>query len=231
MQPGRAVRRPSTVTRLARQLCTSVVGVLLLTGCSGSPEPEASPSVSSSSPQVTVSGQPGAPSVVPSLDRCGTVPQAAAAGRTARFDHVVLQVPQGWYAVDVCFTSAGAIVPLGYLTTQVPGAQCRHRPARPPGPVGCGPPVVELGSGDVVVVVSVSPPISRHPRADAVIAGCPALLDRHAPRRVAGSRTAVEAVVECPDAPVVSVTAYLGAAADAERAAVLRMLHTATYAR
>jgi hypothetical protein len=141
----------------------------------------------------------------------------AQAGERVNWSGIHFAVPVGWYPVRVCFATTLAM-PVGYLTTQAPRAQCHGNT--------CGPPVSHLGDSDVVVVAnrtstSLTSPI--HP--NSTVAGRPAQITTSTGGQFGSSET-VEARVLLPHAEILHVQAYLGPVAAAQRQSLLVMLRS-----
>lgn len=87
-------------------------------------------------------------------DKCSRAATPATSNTaTATFGDVRIKVPKSWFATPACFITSGTSVPLGYLTTQHPIAQCREGRPGSQGHESCGDPVDQLGEQDVLVRV------------------------------------------------------------------------------
>jgi len=93
-------------------------------------------------------------------------------------------------------------MPLGFLTTEAPHAQCQADT--------CGPPVDHLGERDVLVVAEQSSRsrVARI-RPNTTVAGLPAEIQTR-PTGAVGASQAVRAFVLLPHREVLEVTSYLG---------------------
>jgi hypothetical protein len=148
-------------------------------------------------------------------DKCAQQAKPARAGQTVTWSGIEFSVPVGWYPVRVCFHTMLAM-PVGYLTTGAPHAQCDGNT--------CGPPVDHLGESDVVVMAEQSTTWdlrAMHP--NAIVAGRPAQIRTRADGQFGASQT-VEALVLLPHREVLDVTAYLGPSASAQHEQLLAMI-------
>jgi hypothetical protein len=143
----------------------------------------------------------------PSADRCSSRAKPASAGQSVTWSGIEFNVPVGWYPVDVCFATTLAM-PLGYLTTQTPHAQCHEN--------ACGAPVNHLGASDVEVLADQSSTsLMRRIHPNTTVAGLPAQIVTR-PDGQFGAHQTVEAFVLLPHHEVLHVTAYLGPHASSE---------------
>ena len=171
----------------------------------------------------------------PPMDKCSrSATPAPAGGDTRRFGSLTLRIPAGWYAVHVCFQSAGFENPLGYITTARPIAQCQAKgsPFAVGTGGGCGPPSGRLGRNDVLVTIDSGG--GGHRGYDTFIAGRPAYVSSDRPTSAFGSdhyRLEVNIKGTCvgtvPD--YIPIYAEVPKAKNEGRRAVLNMLNTATY--
>lgn len=157
-------------------------------------------------------------------DRCSRgALHATQDSRPVVFDHVAFQIPESWYAVDVCFTTGAVESPVGFIMTAAPGAQCESSPDH----TACHAPVAQPpGDGDVVVTLkAVGDPRSSGLgpfEPNATIAARPAMIQYTA--------TEVHALVRLKGrAGWLHVVAELGRDSDQQRRAVLDMLESASY--
>lgn len=157
-------------------------------------------------------------------DRCSRDARPADGRARADIGGLSLLVPKGWYDVPVCFATAAMVQPAGYVTSQTPVAQCRpvHQ-----GQVGCGPPVGDLASDDVLLVASTLPR-SADPgfRAMETIAGLPAQEHFEKPG-YHGQRFADVSVLVDSDT-LVRLTAYAGSDARSRSDQLRAMIEGAT---
>jgi hypothetical protein len=141
-------------------------------------------------------------------DKCSQLAKPAHAGQSVTWSGIKFRVPDGWYPVDVCFAT-GLAMPLGYLTTEAPHAQCHANT--------CGPPVDHLGENDVLVVAeqtSASLIARVHP--NATVAGYPAQIQTRTTGALGANRT-VQTDVLLPHHEVLELTSYLGPDASSQR--------------
>ena len=162
-------------------------------------------------------------------DRCSRAATAATA-TTPRsdFDHLALQVPVGWYPVKVCLTTAISVVPLGFLTTQPPIAQCRPDSH---GNIGCHAPIDRLGDNDALVSVNeIGGPFETF-RPHTTIAGRPAqwCVARGWAAGGVPASTCADIMIGTND--LVRVTGYFGKDASALKQVVRRMIVRSTISR
>jgi hypothetical protein len=155
-------------------------------------------------------------------DHCSrAATQATATTAPSTFDHLAMHVPVGWYPVKVCFQTGISVVPLGYMTTQPPIAQCRSNSH---GEYGCGAPVDRLGDHSALVIVNeLGAPFETF-RPSTTIAGRPAQWCVAKGWAAGGvpADTCADILVRPGD--LVRVTGYFGPNASGSKQAVRRMI-------
>jgi hypothetical protein len=171
---------------------------------------------------LTMSGC-GGRSTASTSDRCSRHATPATTSSTARFGHLRIEVPQDWYATQACFNASGTSVPLGYLTTQHPIAQCRIRSAGAQGHESCGDPVGRLGEQDVLV--SVNQEASRVPEAVPIADVARADLQSHRDNGSSDERYVMTEHLRTPDG-YITIAATCGSR---ERTTVRRILRSVRY--
>jgi hypothetical protein len=183
---------------------------------------------------LALAGCSGKPPSQPVMDACAAEARpATVTSDVATFGRLRLRLPLGWYPVNPCqMNLSGFNVPLGFITTQPPVAQCS--PGRRPGEVGCGPPIRKLGDEDTLVEVETARVQAGDFRPNAAVAGRPAMLTLKKVVKVGGSaRFTVYALIRgtvhhrVRDYIIFSASAPADSA-DAQRK-VMKMLRTAIY--